>query len=105
MLLPLSARVFFYLNAPSLVINKMPVKDIQLVHGQDVNIPLDEFNIKEMTADIEVHPPPFKPGIVGYRDAGHCPLHAADGSTALYLRREQLTDCLEPPERPSGCSR
>ncbi len=32
---------------------------------QDVNIPFNEIDIKEMTAHIEVHASPLKPGVVG----------------------------------------
>src|SRR5665647_1877379 len=93
------AGIFFYFYSPPLVVDKMPVKDIHLMHGEDIYVPLDKVNIKKMPAYVEVHSSPGKPRVVCNRYAGHCPLKSVDDSTALYPRREKLPDCLQPPRQ------
>src|SRR5690606_29443855 len=68
-------RVLFYLYPPSLVIYQVPVEDIKLMHGEDVNVFLYELLVEEMPADIEVHSSPPEARVVCYADTGDGPYH------------------------------
>src|SRR5258706_15243489 len=59
--------IFFYFNPPSLVLRQMPVKSIELVQGEIINIFFDEGYREEMTTHIEVHSPISKPGRIDDR--------------------------------------
>ena len=49
------ARVFFYFNAPTLVVGEMPMEFIEVVQSEYINILLDEIYSKEMATHIKVH--------------------------------------------------
>ena len=51
-------------DAPALVVSEMPVEDIHIVHGQQVEELLHECDGEEMTRAVEVHTSPREPRTV-----------------------------------------
>src|SRR5215213_6705333 len=58
--------IFFYFNAPSLVISKMPVEIIHFMQSDVINIFFYKRNRKEMPANIKMHAAIGKAGSVLY---------------------------------------
>src|ERR1051325_7781962 len=51
-------------DAPTIVIRQMPMKHIELMKGEIVEVPLYERDVEEMARDIQVHARPAKAGII-----------------------------------------
>ena len=57
-------------DAPALIVCQMPVEHIHIVHGQQVDVFLDESHWEEMTRAIEVHATIGETWCVGDDDGG-----------------------------------
>ncbi len=57
-------RVPLDLQPPALVLRQVPVEPVQLVRRHGVEVALDELDIEEVPAHVQVEPPPGEPGRV-----------------------------------------
>ena len=64
------ARVALDFDAPALVLGEVPVKAIHFVFGHQVEVALHEFHIKKVAADVQVHSPVGKGGLVAHGHGG-----------------------------------
>jgi hypothetical protein len=62
--------IFFDLDPPALVFRQVPVEIVHFMQGDIVDESFDEFDGKEMPADVEVQAAPGKAGIVVDGDGG-----------------------------------
>ena len=88
------AGVFFDFDAPALIFGQVPVKDVHLVHGQQVDVFFDELFGHKVAADIEVHAAPWEAGIVRDADAGDRPGDVAHLARLADGVGQQLTEGL-----------
>ena len=58
-------RPFFNLYAPSLIVGDMPMEDVHIVHGQQVDELLYKRHRKEMTRTVKMHTTPGKTRGIG----------------------------------------
>ena len=66
-------RVFFDLNTPAVIIGQVPVKNVHLVHGQQVDVSFDELFREKMAGDIQMHAAVGEPGMIPDIDGGDLP--------------------------------
>ncbi len=64
-------RVFFNLDAPPVIIAEMPVEGIHFIHGQQIDILLDEFLGEKVAGNVEMHSAVLKPGVVMDLETGN----------------------------------
>ncbi len=57
-------RVLLYFNPPALIFSQVPVKGIEFMQGEIINILFNKGNGQKMTAYIQVHTPVFKSGCI-----------------------------------------
>src|SRR5688572_2849912 len=62
----LKFRILLYFNPPSLIFRKMPMEAIELVMRHQVDVLLNEFNRKHMSADIQMEATIRKSRVVFY---------------------------------------
>src|SRR5512133_739448 len=86
--------VLFDLYAPSLVIYKVPVKDIHFVQSKNIYIPFYEADIEEMPAHIKVHSSPGKPWVIPDSHTWYCPFNIFYDRRIFNGGRKQLPECL-----------
>lgn len=79
--------IVFDLDAPSLIFGEMPVKYVQLVHGEDVDETLHLVYGPEMTPGVEHSAAVCEAGFVADDDRGYCSV----GS-------DELAECLQGVE-------
>ena len=86
--------ILFGLHSPATVVDEVPVEDIHLVHGQPVDVALDEIYAEEVSADVKVHSAPFESGFVENVEAGDGPVDARGLLGAFDLVRKELAEGL-----------
>ena len=57
-------RIRLYFDAKAVVVAKVPVQQVQLVHGHEVDEPLDELRALKMPRVIQHEPPPGEAGLI-----------------------------------------
>ena len=64
------ARVALDFDAPALVLGEVPVKAVHFVLGHQVEVAFDEFDVKKVAADVQVHSAVGKGGLVAHGHGG-----------------------------------
>ena len=64
------ARVALDFDAPALVLGEVPVKAVHFVLRHQVEVALDEFNVKKVAADVQMHSAVGKSRLVAYGHGG-----------------------------------
>ena len=64
-------RILLDLDPPTLIVSQMPVKLVEFVLGQQIDVPLDERNRHKMPRNVEVHPAVFETGTVANLNFGY----------------------------------
>ena len=94
-------RIALDLDAPPGPVDQVPVKDVHPVHGDQVDVTLDELLREEVPRHVEVHAPPWESRPVVHGDAGD----RGRGYTALSrgrleFHRQKLTEGLDAVKQP-----
>ena len=92
-------RVFLDFEPPALVFGQMPVEAVDLVEGHQVDVALQEGNVEEMQAAVEVHSAVGEAGLVFDIAAGQRPFHSPLGGGCENGIGKELQDGLQGVER------
>ncbi len=98
--------IFFDLDAPALVFGEVPVEAVELVHGQQVDVALDELHRKKMPPYIQVHAAVRKSRRVLDKHGRHRPTQLLGAAAGRFKRcRQQLPQGLhcEKSARRRAC--
>ena len=97
-------RILLDVDAPSLIVGQMPVKTVQLMDGEEIDVFLDEFLGHERPRHVEVRAAPGEARPVFDRYRGHRPgnARAPDGRGAKDVRRQELAQRLDGVKRAGG---
>jgi hypothetical protein len=81
----------------------MPVKNVQLVHGEVIDVPLHKGDIEEVPRHIQVHPAPSKPRVVHDPNTGDfSSISCHSAPQTVRLGRDQLSESLDAVKQPRG---
>ena len=87
--------VLLNLDPPALVLGQVPMQDVHLVIGEQVDVALDELLVHEVPPAIEQHPAPLIPRIVANTHARQLP-------RAVLAAREDLANVCTPWNSPTA---
>ena len=92
--------IFRNLDAPALILRKMPVKNIQLLQGHQVEREQNRCLAVKVAAFVQHETAPRKTGRVGDDQAGQLPINPEDWLRRFHFDRQQLAQRLQPIKDP-----
>jgi len=92
--------VRLYLHAPGVVVDEVPVEDVELLHGHDIEELFCELFSLHVAGAVEHHAAPGVAGGVGDVEGGHGPTAGEQGSggAGLHFDGQELTQRLHSVE-------
>ena len=95
-------RILLDLDAPSLIVGQMPVKAVQLMEGEEVDVFLDEFLGHERARHVEVGAAPREARPIFDRDCRHGPRDLGSRRGAKNVGRQELSERFDGVKRAGG---
>ena len=93
-------RILLDLEPPALVLGKVPVEDVELVEGQEVDVLLHELLRHEVARDIEMAASPSEPRTIFDGDGRDLPANTGDRRFPQDFRWQELPQRLHGVEQP-----